>query len=221
MSKNLKIIIAIVTAIPVIGMFIGIVYPELFFSTQEATKNWLQSFGIIAPIVFVLLQIVQVIFPPISHYTVGILGGFIYGPWLGGFLNWLGRVIGHSIAFYLSRTFARKWVKKFISESELTKLDSFIAGKKEASPQSLILFLFYFLPFFPDDEISYVAGMSNMKYRVFLIANVLGHVGGALSLAYIGNGIDTRDPIFWILFIVTLAGFPLVLYLINKKNKVQ
>ena len=119
MSKNLKIIIAIVTAIPVIGMFIGIVYPELFFSTQEATKNWLQSFGIIAPIVFVLLQIVQVIFPPISHYTVGILGGFIYGPWLGGFLNWLGRVIGHSIAFYLSRTFARKWVKKFISESEL------------------------------------------------------------------------------------------------------
>lgn len=219
MSKKLRIVLAIATAIPIIGLVIAIVDPQLFFASQDATREWILGFGLLAPVVFVSLQIIQVLLPPISHYTVGIIGGFIYGPFLGGFLNWIGRVIGHSIAFLISKRYGRKVVEKYLSESDLKRFDILLSGQTESSPQAMILFLIYFLPLFPDDEISYVVGTSKMKYRVFLLANVFGHVGGALSLAYIGNGIDTKDPLFWGLFISTMLGFPLIWYFLKRGQK--
>jgi uncharacterized membrane protein YdjX (TVP38/TMEM64 family) len=220
MSKNLKIVLLILTTIPIIGLIIGIINPQLFFSTQEATRDWLLTFGILAPIIFVFLQIIQVIFPPISHYTVGIIGGFIYGPLIGGVLNWIGRIVGHTIAFFISKKFGRNKVERFLSKEDLQKLDKLLAGNKDSSPQTMILFFIYFLPLFPDDEVSYVAGVSKMKYKMFFWANFFGHLGGAFSLAYIGSGIDTKDPIFWILFISTMLGFPALWYYFKRKSVV-
>lgn len=102
--------------------------------------------------------------------------------------------------------------EKFVKQETLDKYDRYISNK------SFILFILYFLPLFPDDELSYLAGLSKMKFRMFFLANFLGHIGGSLGLAYLGSGIDTKDTLFWILTTVTLIGFP-SLYWLLKKNK--
>jgi uncharacterized membrane protein YdjX (TVP38/TMEM64 family) len=144
------------------------------------------------------------------------------GPLWGGLLNWIGRIIGHSIAYFLAHKYGRKFVHNFVEEKTIKQFDHYVAGENYFSPQSLILFLIYFLPLFPDDEISYVVGISKMKLKPFLLANLFGHLGGALSLAYIGSGINTKDPYFWFLFLITLAGFPIIWALMRHQgNKVE
>ena len=71
----------------------------------------------------------------------------------------------------------------------------------------------YFLPLFPDDELSYLAGFSSIKSKVFIPLMALGHIGGSLGLAYIGSGLSYRDPLFIIWSMVTLvAGFLFLKY---------
>jgi len=192
----------LVTIIPIIGIIFSLTDPQSFTQAQDVWRDRITAFGILAPLAFIFIQALQVIITPISHYSIGVIGGFLYGPYLGGLFNWIGRMIGHVIAFFIARSLGRKVAEKFVKQ------------------ETLILFILYFLPLFPDDELSYLAGLSKMKFRMFFLANFFGHVGGSLGLAYLGSGINTKDPLFWILSAVTLVGFPALYWLLKKKKEV-
>jgi uncharacterized membrane protein YdjX (TVP38/TMEM64 family) len=199
MSKRTKILLAVFSLLPIIFLLVyGYLFPSSFFSNQEAIRDYILRFGIWAPIIFILLQITQVVLTPISHYAVGLAGGFIFGTWWGFFLNYIGRIIGHTIAFFLSRTIGRPIVEKLVKPKTLQRYDNF--WQKGGS---FLLFLIYYLPLFPDDEVSYIAGTSKIKIIPFLIANILGHIGGAMALAYIGSGIKFGTLDFIIVFFIT------------------
>ncbi len=212
----------IITIIPILGLIWSILSPKDFQSWQTISREWIGNFGIFGPLVFVIIQILQVIVTPISHYTVGAIGGYLYGPYVGGCLNYVGRVIGHLCAFLIARRYGRKYIEKKFDKSLIKKYDKIFSGEsenqKEVTLQPLILFLIYFLPLFPDDEISYLVGASNMSKRPFILANIFGHLGGAFSLAYVGSGVSTKDPLFWVLTISTLIAFPII-WIVLKINK--
>ena len=198
---KVKLVWYILTIVPIVLIILGYIFPSAFFSSQESIRNFVNSFGIFAPIAFILLQILQVVITPISHYTVSIAGGFIFGLWQGFIYNYIGRVIGTAIAFYLGRKFGRKIIQHVVKPETLKKYDYYFNKGK------LLLFLAYFLPLFPDDELSYLAGFSSMSPWVFLSIMAIGHLSGSLSLAYIGNGIQSiREPMFIFLSLITLIG---------------
>ena len=208
-----KIIWYLLTIIPIILLILGYIYPSSFFSNQERIRDFVESYGALAPIAFVIIQILQVVLTPISHYVVGLAGGFIFGTWYGFILNYIGRVIGTLIAFYLGRNFGRKIIKHLVKQENVAKYDKLFEKGK------LILFLMYFLPIFPDDELSYLAGFSSMKARVFIPIILLGHIGGSLGLAFLGSGLSYSNPFFIIFSLVTLiAG---VLFMIFYKRHVR
>lgn len=70
------------------------VYSSQFFANVENVKNLIGKAGIFAPLAFVLIQFIQVIVAPISHYVIQAAGGAIFGFWLGGILNYVGSVLG-------------------------------------------------------------------------------------------------------------------------------
>lgn len=199
--KKAKLIWYILTIIPIVLLILGYIYPSSFFGSQEVIRDFVNQFGIFAPLVFIGLQILQVIITPFSHYAVSISGGFIFGTWQGFIYNWVGRVIGTAIAFYLARFFGRKVIQHVVKAKTVKKYDHYFEKGKA------LLFLAYFLPLFPDDELSYLAGISAISPRIFLPLMAIGHVSGSLSLAYIGNGIQSfKEPMFIILSIITLIG---------------
>ena len=202
------------TIVPIVLLILGYLYPSHFFGSQEAIRDFVGNFGILAPAAFIGLQILQVVITPFNHYVVSIAGGFIFGTWLGFVYNWIGSIIGTAIAFYLGRYFGRKIIKHIIPEASLRKYDHYF------DKGIVLLFLAYFLPFFPDDELSYLAGISAMEPRVFLPLMALGHIGGSLGLSYIGNGIQSiKEPLFIVMSIVTLAaGFWFVWHYKKLKN---
>lgn len=206
--KKLNVIWYLLTVVPIVLLIVGYLFPSSFFGNQEAIRDFVSQFGILAPFAFITLQVLQVIITPFSHYAVSIVGGFIFGTWQGFFYNWIGRVIGTAIAFYLARIFGRKIIKHIVKEKTIRKYDYLFEKGK------LLLFLAYFLPLFPDDELSYLAGLSAMDSKTFIPLMVIGHISGSLALAYIGNGIQSiKEPMFIILSIFTLVcGILFILY---------
>ena len=199
--KKIKFIWYLLTIIPIILLILGYIFPVQFFASQDSIRDLVNQFGIFSPIAFILIQILQVVITPFSHYTVSIAGGFIFGTWLGFFYNLIGRVIGATIAFYLGRFLGRKIIKHVVKPQTIQKYDYYFNKGK------LLLFLAYFLPLFPDDEISYLAGFSAIKSKAFLPLMAIGQISGSLSLAYLGNGIQSmKEPMFIFLSLMTLIG---------------
>lgn len=209
-----KSIWLILTFLPIFLLAIGYIFPSSFFGSQEAIRQFVEGFGAFTPVAFILLQVLQVIITPFSHYVVSIAGGFIFGTWQGFIYNWVGRVIGTAIAFYLGRRFGRKLIAHIVSEKTIKKYDKLFERGK------MLLFLAYFLPLFPDDELSYLAGMSSMKPSQFLILMAVGHVSGSLSLAMIGNNLQSmREPLFIMISLLTLIGGVWFAYGYNKLSR--
>ena len=197
--KKTKVLWHILTFLPIVLLILGYVFPLSFFSTQEEIRSFVLSFGFFAPLVFIMIQVLQVIITPFSHYLVGLVGGFVFGIWWGFLFNWIGRVIGTVIAFYLGKKYGRKIIRNVVKKDTLNKYDyMFEKG-------AFLLFLAYFLPLFPDDELSYLAGISSMKSKIFIPLIMLGHLGGSLGLAYMGNGIKSvTEPMFIVLSLSAL-----------------
>lgn len=210
--KIIKFIWLALTIIPLVLLVLGYIYPSSFFSSQEKIRDFIEPYGIFAPIMFIILQILQVVLAPISHYAVGLAGGFIFGTWYGFILNWTGRVIGTLIAFYLGRKFGRKAVKRLVKEETLYKYD------KLFDKGNFVLFLMYFLPLFPDDELAYLAGFSSMRARLFIPLMLLGHIGGSLGLAILGSGLSYTNIWFIVFSVITLV-CAILFVLFYKKHR--
>lgn len=229
-GKSLKYLIVfftkplflVLSLIAILGFFVQIFFPHLYFSNQEALRNQVLAYRPYDVLAFIVLQIFQVIVAPVSHYFVTILGGAIYGPWLGGLYNWIGRVIGHIAAYWLGRLLGRRIIKLLFAKRDLEKYDKFVKGTdKTLYIRLIILFLMLFLPLFPDDEISYFVGFAALNFWCYLIVLLLGHLGGSFALAYVGAGINTKDVWFWILTTVTIILACALIYYVKKFGKMK
>jgi uncharacterized membrane protein YdjX (TVP38/TMEM64 family) len=205
----------IITIVPIAGVIASIAFPVSFYSTRDDFQEFARTFGVWAPVAFMVLQAIQVIITPISHYSVGYMGGFLFGPLWGTVYNYVGRLIGHVSAYILARTIAVPLAKRFVPQKTIAKYEKIVSTRSD------MLLVIYFLPFFPDDELSYLAGLSRMRFRSFFLANLFGQIGGSMGMAYLGAGINTKDPLFWILMGVTIAGFPLLWYMGRRERHKQ
>ena len=120
--KKAKLLWYLLTIIPIALLILGYIFPSSFFGSQEAIRDFVNQFGIFSPLVFILIQVLQVVVTPFSHYAVSIAGGFIFGTWQGFIYNWIGRVIGTAIAFYLARFFGRKIIKHVVKPCQSLKI---------------------------------------------------------------------------------------------------
>ena len=66
-------------------------------------KRTLREWGVLAPVVFILLQALQVIISPIPGEATGILGGYLFGQGLGLLYSTIGLTVG-SIFFFPAET---------------------------------------------------------------------------------------------------------------------
>ena len=203
--KGASIAVKILIAILTISILISIFFPKYFPVSQEEAASWIKAQQH-DKIIFIALQIFQVVVPPISHYFTSILGGYIYGPLEGGTLNWIGRVIGQFIAFYIalrSGEFMRvrlKW--------DFTPFENLVSGAgKKLSLRACIILAMIALPFFPDDELSYAMGFARFPFWLFSAITLIGHLLGSFALAFLGSGEPFTGPLFISLAAITIVTF--------------
>ncbi len=153
-----------------------------YLSTPEAIKNAILGFGVLGPIVLVVLLFLEVIIGPVPGPLIIIASGYIYGRFTGALLALVGTIIGSTGAFFLSRKLGRPFVEKIISKKELNHFDkSFQKNGVKA------LWLGYVFPLSPSDSITYAVGLTNIKFRKFFKIMAIGFIPNIFLLTYFGD----------------------------------
>jgi uncharacterized membrane protein YdjX (TVP38/TMEM64 family) len=142
---------------------------------RHELKRFILSFGAYSPLVYILLQIIQVIVAPIPGGAIEFLGGYLFGVKAGFVYSMIGLMFGSWAAFSLARIFEKIAVEKFVSERTRKKFDYLV--EHEGVILSFILFL---LPGFPKDALCYILGLTPMHLGIFLTISTIGRIPGTL-----------------------------------------
>ena len=166
-------------------IFIIYGYKAGIFASQEAFRTFVEGFGIWDALIFIIIQTISVVVPIIPT-TLGCVAGIvIFGPWLGFLYNYIGICLGSVIAFLLTKKYGSMFVKSVVSGKTFDKYIGWVdKGKKFDKMFALAIFF----PGAPDDILCYIAGLTKMRFRKFMLIILLGK---PMSIAVFSVGITT------------------------------
>ena len=157
-----------------LGWFIWYGIRHQLFVSADALKAFLSQFGLFAPALFIVIQMVQVVIP-ILPGAVGCLGGvLIFGPVWGFVYNYVGISLGSILAFLLSKRYGRPFVRQMVGEKNYEKYIGWLE-KGKAFDKAFAVAIF--LPVAPDDLLCYIAGLTPMSLKKFAAIIFLGKPG--------------------------------------------
>lgn len=134
----------------------------------EKVKKIILDWGAYGYVVFVLLQLFQVIILPAPGFIFYLAGVAVYGPIEAFFISYASVVAGSCIAFLIGR-YAGKPVVYWCVGKERTEKYLDLLGNKG----NVLFVLMQILPFFPDDILCMVAGLTKMTFKFFLIVMLI------------------------------------------------
>ena len=171
-QKQIKFISRTITIIITLLLILFIIYGfrEGLFTSNEKLVEYIAGYGTIGPIIFMLLQIVQVIFPVIPGGASCLVGVLAFGPIWGFIYNYVGLCLGSMVVFYLSRKYGLRLIRKLFSKETVDKYLGYIRTNKF----NWIFTIGIFFPGAPDDLLCYIAGVSKMKWHQFIWVILLG-----------------------------------------------
>lgn len=159
-----------------------------FLDKGEQIRSSIESHGHWAPLLFIGLQTLQVIFAPVPGEASGLIGGYLFGTAAGFFYSTIGLTIGSWIAFTAGRLFDDIVRRRLHQTKTYTRFNHLVSKGDYVVP-----FILFLLPGFPKDSLSYLLGLSSMPLPVFLFMTGVGRMPGTLMLslqgaeAYSGN----------------------------------
>lgn len=171
----------------------------------EALRNYVASFGYMAVFIYIVLNVLQVVILPIPGFISVLAGVALFGPFKTSIFALLGILIGSLIAFFIGRYLGYKVVSWLITKETLDKWLNRIKNKDK-----IILTFMFLFPFFPDDVLCFVAGLSSMSNTYFIIMITVCRIVSVFTTAYSINGNIIPYNTWWgltlwgIIFILTI-----------------
>lgn len=151
------------------------------FTDEAVMKHYLGRFGRSAPLVFIIIQLVQVVVPIIPGAITIPIGILIFGHVYGFVYNFTGIMLGSVINFYLAKMYGRPLVRSLVSEKQYQKY----IGKIEHNHTFNRFFTAsMFFPVTPADLLCYLAGLSDMSFKYFFISLSAGKPITLLAYSY-------------------------------------
>jgi uncharacterized membrane protein YdjX (TVP38/TMEM64 family) len=147
----------------------------------EQVREGVLAHGPFAPLLFIALQMLQVILAPIPGEASGVLGGYLFGALPGFFYSSIGLTLGSWLAFTLGRLLS-DLVRRRLEQAKTYQRFNHLVSKGDF----FIPFVLFLLPGFPKDALSYMLGMSHMPLPVFLFITGVGRMPGTMLLSLQG-----------------------------------
>jgi len=185
----------------------------------EKFREYISSFGNQAILWFTIIQFLQVVVLPIPAFiTVG-AGVLLFGPLVGAIFSSIGIILGSIVAFYIGRIFGFKVAKWLVGEDSLNKGLKIIKGKDK-----IILTFMFLFPFFPDDILCFVAGITTLSSSFFITMIIITRLISVFASSYsMNNSIIPYDTwwgiLLWGIFIILTLIF--MVLICKKGDKIQ
>ncbi|WP_349407665.1 TVP38/TMEM64 family protein [Pseudalkalibacillus sp. SCS-8] len=172
----------------------------------EEIRNWVMSFGWIAPGVYLVIFAFRpfILFP---SSLLGVVGGLAFGFWFGVLLTVIGTTLGAVLSFLAVR-------KLGISFGKIPSKKKYDGLRKQIDEKGfIILLILRLIPFLHFDFITYLSAVSNIRFRDYLFATILGVIPG--SAIYCGIGSSSYSGgnellLFSIISLIILTSIPIL-----------
>lgn len=167
-------------------------------NNPEQFRAFIESKGILGPIIFIGIQMLQVIFAFIPGEVVEVGAGYAFGPWLGLALCLLGVFLATLIIYYSTKTFAKKLTQSILKSEKINKL-KFLNNPKKLE---IIMFILYFVPGTPKDVITYFAGLTKIEPKIFFAISVFARIPSIITSTYVGHTLVTKEYVAAIIIFI-------------------
>jgi len=169
----------------VVLVIVLIYWYDLAHLDADTLADQVRASGPWGPLAVIALLIAQAVVAPLPSPPILMAAGFVYGPWLGFAIGWLGLLLGASACFGLARTLGRPFVQRFVRSEHLATVDAHIATRTGATLLAIVSLRVFMPPLF--DPVSYGCGLVRVRFVWFVLATALGEVPKVGSFTYIGS----------------------------------
>lgn len=152
-----------------------------YFTDSTKLQALLNQTGIFAPLLFILLQIFQVIIPIIPGGASSALGIVAFGPIWGFVYNYAGLVIGSILAFLLVKRYGKTFILKVCDQKTY---DKYIGWLDKGKKFDRFFAAAIFFPCAPDDILCMIAGLTSMTLKKFSMIIILGKPLALIAYSY-------------------------------------
>lgn len=211
-KKSFKLIIKKLTPVVIFFAIIAAIFAIYgkdilkIFSDPENIKSYIESKGSRGALIYIALQILQIVIAVIPGEPIQIAGGYIFGTFKGFLYAEIGIMAGSAIAFFIARKFGIPIIRLFVSEKKLMQYKEKLESKKGLA----ITFLLCLIPGIPKDIIVYASGLTPISYRLFFFIYFTARLPAILAASYMGAALGKEN---YGVFAVLVAGAVVLLIL--------
>ena len=187
----------------------------------EDMKDLILSWGFAAPIMSIVLMIMQAVIAPLPAFLITAANGLVFGVYWGTIISWTGAMCGALVSFMMSRFFYNSFSKKILRHKQGIEYIERLESKYGFN----IILTARLLPFISFDVISYAAGLSRIRARSFFIATGIGMLPATIVYTVFGSEMEKLSAYsdrlftFSILAVITLLMLWTVRGIYKRKQK--
>ena len=191
MSSKKKVAIAILKLIFLI-LIVILIPLYLYFYQQDFLMrfrdfndivSFLERYKLQSIPIYIILQIAQIVISVLPGQFFQLAAGYLYTFWPALLFSCIGAFLGTTITFWLAKGLGSDFVHIFFEKDKTEDYVKRLNSKKAYT----IVFLLYAIPGIPKDVVSYAAGLSEMKYKPFIILSTIGRLPGMMGSIMIGS----------------------------------
>ena len=191
-----------------------------FMNDPEGFREWVNEKGAVAPVLFVLMVLFQVVVAVVPGEPFEIAAGYAFGYFWGTALFMIGAMIGSAIIFLVVRRNGQSFCYLFFDREKISEL-KFLKNTKR---NKALYFIIFALPGTPKDMLSYFAGLSDMRFWQWMLISSIGRLPALITSVIgggaIGNGYYFEaSVVFGIAIALSVAGYFTYGLIIKKNNK--
>lgn len=199
------------------GWLVWLLWHTGFFSSLssvQALQDYIQRFAPNTHFIYFGVQLASVILAPIPSNLTAAAGAVLFGLWPTFLLTVAAVQTGSVFVFLLARIYGRSFADRFVNKKVSEKYLDLIHRKRD-----VFLAMAFLFPFFPDDLLCILAGLTNISFSRFFVLTLLTRPWGLLVACAVGS--STLSIPLWGMILLGIAGLAIFLLMMKYGDKLE
>lgn len=203
-------------------LFIMIGIPIILFifakDTLLSTEYWadlpnrLSAHKGFAFLILIALQMCQIVICFLPGQPIQYASSYLYGFFWGYVISIVGAIIGTILTFYLADFLGNEALRLVFGEK---RVNDYMRKLNSGRAMTIILMI-YLIPGIPKDLVSYVAGISDIKLKPFLLVSTVGRTPGIMESLLIGMFLASKN--YFGVAITAIVCIAILIFCYKKKD---
>ena len=189
------------------------------FHSVDDLRTFLDSYGWRGRLVLLGLQCIQIIVAFIPGEVLEVGAGYAYGALEGALLCLFGIAVSSTVVFLTVKRYGSSMVQRILKR----KITDYLPFTNTGRKLNRAVFLAFLIPGTPKDVLTYLIGLTDMRYSTFMFLTLIARVPSVLSSTISGQILGQKEywtgaVVYAITGVVSIIGYLLFTITVRNKN---